>query len=189
MAHSIGYPTNKFSLGYLYFSGSRPPIANAMVNGPSRPINISILTNNFPTNDKFAVIPIDSPTVPNAETTSNKISKNIPRLCWWEMSPNSLDNKARVKILITTIEKNVIETVRAIVSFGTRRLKKLTSVWFLNLAIKNAINTPNVLVLIPPPHEPDDAPINIKIMNRKMVALDRPEMLTELNPAVRVVTD
>lgn len=50
--------------------------ANAIVSGPTRPINIRREITIFPIGLKSGVIPKDIPTVANAEITSNKITFN-----------------------------------------------------------------------------------------------------------------
>ena len=45
--------------------------ANAKVSVPILPINIQIIITIFPTMDRLGVIPVESPTVENAETVSN----------------------------------------------------------------------------------------------------------------------
>ena len=47
--------------------------ANAKVIVPILPINIQIIITIFPTMDRLGVIPVESPTVENAETVSNAI--------------------------------------------------------------------------------------------------------------------
>ena len=47
--------------------------ANAKVSVPILPINIQIIITIFPTMDRLGVIPVESPTVENAETVSNAI--------------------------------------------------------------------------------------------------------------------
>ena len=47
--------------------------ANARVSVPILPINIQIIITIFPTMDRLGVIPVESPTVENAETVSNAI--------------------------------------------------------------------------------------------------------------------
>lgn len=58
------------------FSFSGLARENANVSGPSFPRNIMKTISIFPIGDRSAVIPIDRPTVPKGETTSNKIAKN-----------------------------------------------------------------------------------------------------------------
>ncbi len=46
-----------------------------------------------------------------------------------------------------------------------------------------------LVVLIPPPHEPGEAPMNMRMVRMKRVALLRLIMGMVWNPAVRLVTD
>ena len=50
-------------------------------------------------------------------------------------------------------------------------------------------NLMNVPVLIPPPHEPGEAPMNMSIMSRYRVSFAICLMGSVLSPAVRAVTD
>ena len=47
--------------------------ANAKVSVPILPTNIQIIITIFPMMDRLGVIPVESPTVENAETVSNAI--------------------------------------------------------------------------------------------------------------------
>lgn len=47
----------------------------ASVRGPSFPTIMSTIIVSFPIPSRLPVIPIDSPTVPNADTTSNKFAR------------------------------------------------------------------------------------------------------------------
>ena len=51
----------------------RIAMASASVTGPTRPANIVRINQILPAVDNVGVIPVDNPTVPNAEVTSNKI--------------------------------------------------------------------------------------------------------------------
>ena len=64
------------SLGYLIFSCLGFASEKAKVNGPILPNNMINTIINLPLYDKSAVIPIDKPTVPKAEITSNIIFIN-----------------------------------------------------------------------------------------------------------------
>ena len=70
-------------------------------------------------------------------------------------------------------------------------MKKKAIAWFLPLkfASKNAARTLNVVVLIPPAHEPGDPPMNMRNMTSKSAALLRLAWLIVAKPAVRQVTD
>ena len=59
---------------------------------------------------------------------------------------------------------------------------------FFNIAKVPKIISPIVVVFIPPPVDPGEAPINIRITNNSEVDLFRPKIEMVLNPAVLVVT-
>jgi hypothetical protein len=44
----------------------------AIVRGPRRPTNIVMMITSLLAADRFGVIPVDNPTVPNAETVSKR---------------------------------------------------------------------------------------------------------------------
>ena len=50
-----------------------------MVSGPMRPMNIIAIESSLLLVDSPPVIPVDSPTVPNALTTSNSASETVSR--------------------------------------------------------------------------------------------------------------
>ena len=50
---------------------------DAMVSGPSLPINMIRIITSFPAVPRSGVIPVDRPTVPNAEVTSNASWRNV----------------------------------------------------------------------------------------------------------------
>jgi len=141
-------------------------------------MNIRIIINVFPIIDKYFVIPSDKPTVPNAETVSKKQSK---KLC-------VSDNKIRYKNTpIIVADRITIAITFKMSSFFSVLLP--TSVLFLELKVlqHTAIKTPKEVVLIPPPVDPGDAPINISgIRKNKVPALKivrsillNPHVLTE----------
>ena len=86
-------------------------------------------------------------------------------------------------------EANMIETERATVSWGMVRLKRFARSLPLYRLTAREISVARLVVFIPPPHEPGDAPINMRRMKMKQVALLRYVMGRVLNPAVRLVTD
>lgn len=53
----------------------------ASANGPTRPANIIRTMASFWISFSFGVIPMESPTVPKAETVSNRYSTKKWRLC------------------------------------------------------------------------------------------------------------
>ena len=52
-----------------------------------------------------------------------------------------------------------------------------------------ANNTAKVVVLIPPPQDAGEAPMNIRMIRKKRDAFDSDPISTVLNPAVRAVID
>ena len=70
----IIYPIVKCALGYWRLCDLTFRLnANAKVSVPILPINIQIIITIFPTIDRLVVIPVESPTVENADTVSNAI--------------------------------------------------------------------------------------------------------------------
>ncbi len=59
------------SLGVLFLEKY---IATPKASGPSLPIYMRNIINNFPTGDSVDVIPVLNPTVPKAEAASKRIS-------------------------------------------------------------------------------------------------------------------
>jgi len=177
----IIYPTIIFSLGYE-IARVLPRwmvIAITRVSGPIRPRNIVIIITIFEAIDSDEVMPVESPTVAEAETTS----KNI-----------CIDVKPVSKNMIAVVERKVMPRKRTkiasalfTISLGMVLLE--TSTWFFSLIIVlMLINmTAKVVVLIPPPVEPGEAPINMSNIMKSMVAGLNLDMSTELKPAVLVV--
>jgi len=60
---------------------SLTPTANATVNVPTLPINMLTMMVVFPIGERRDVIPVESPTVPSAETSSKaKSRKPLPSM-------------------------------------------------------------------------------------------------------------
>jgi hypothetical protein len=72
-----------------------------MVRGPILPMNMVKIMMYFPASDIKGVIPVDKPTVPNADTSSNNKSRN-PKL-------GSVIKRAIKENTINTVENNTIE--------------------------------------------------------------------------------
>ena len=60
---------------------------------------------------------------------------------------------------------------------------------FWRLLLKDLSNTQKVVVLIPPPVEPEEAPININMIMLNILALVIPAISMLLNPAVLADAD
>jgi hypothetical protein len=138
---------------------------------------------------RVAVAPVESPTVPNADIVSNKSSKKRPLVSGWGAIP-PWEMFRRIKAKITTrkeLTRRVMD--RVTVSLGRVLLSILTSDLPRKRfqAIKKRIA--RLVVLTPPPQEPGEAPMNIKITKIKSVASLSCQKSTVLKPAVRAVTD
>jgi len=74
-------------------------------------------------------------------------------------------------------------------SQGIVLLDKKTTSLPKERSLMKASRTARVEVFIPPPHEPGDAPINIKIIMMKSVELENRVRSMVLNPVVLAVAD
>ena len=72
-----------------------------MVNGPSRPMYMTATSKSLAAGPNPVVIPVDKPTVPNADVISNRISINP--------SPGSSTHMAKEPAQTTSID-NVLTT-------------------------------------------------------------------------------
>ena len=111
------------SSGYLTASGLRMPPASAMetVSGPTRPINIVRIIRIFENTFKEGVIPVDSPTVPKADTTSYRISARTS-------VPPVIDSMA----LITTVSTSTRPSARKTMACARRTSDRLSRrLWIL----------------------------------------------------------
>jgi len=135
------------------------------------------------------VTPKERPTVPKAETTSKRYFRKNPSL-WGEIFPSGWVIKRRkvIKVMKETAITKMATTFRTI-SLGTVLLKTLTAAFPVSLFHIKDIKTAKEVVLTPPPHEPGEAPINMKIISINKTALCRKFNSTVLKPAVLAVTD
>ncbi len=83
----------------------------------------------------------------------------------------------------------MMEMVRVIRSFGIVRFQMLTSSLPFHLLQIKSVRRVALVVLIPPPVEPGEAPMNMRTIIMRIVALVSWPMSTVLKPAVRGVTD
>jgi len=132
------------------------------VSGPTLPINIIGIRISLPKVFRWLVIPVDSPTVPNAETISKRDSKKLSlfKLFVWGIRNRRSDNTIRKKEITTTIN--------ALLGISGGRVRCIICTRSLPLILFQIRKkkTAKVVVFTPPPQEPGDAPINIKIINR-----------------------
>jgi len=140
-------------------------------------MNISMIMIDFPNTDKLGVIPVERPTVPKADTTSNIIAI--------KSKSSVTDNNIVEKI----IKNNAIQVI--VIAFITilldiRFLYNVISSCPFMVEKTTAKRTPNVVVFIPPPVELGDAPMAINIIVRNRVVVLKWDILRVLNPAVLV---
>lgn len=136
---------------------------------------------NFPKSVNSEVIPRESPTVENALITSKNIG--IKPICL------SLYNKIKIKKLMVIKEISDSAVERTTKLPGIFRLNKRTSEFPLKVVVIDLINKAKVVVLIPPPVDPGDAPMNINKQIKYKVVGPSCDISTELKPAVLAVTD
>ena len=161
------------------FSFSGLARENANVSGPSFPRNIMKTISIFPIGDRSAVIPIDRPTVPKAETTSNKIAKN---------GIGSVIFKIKIAVKInSTLIVEIASDRRINWSFSVFLAIEICFLPFKKV-ITDRRMTRNVVSLIPPPVDALPAPTNIRRSKSVIVLSRRLPMSVVLNPAVLGVT-
>lgn len=155
-------------------------MAKAIVNGPTRPMNIMMVIRILPHGLKSGVNPALIPTVPNADTVSNAM-RCIPTPCSVIVSKKKI---TKMKIIPETAMDKALNTNE----LGILRLNRLISSLFEMTAHSVNIKTAKVVTLIPPPVEPEEAPINIRpIINTNELNVIWLISIV-LNPAVRVTT-
>ena len=129
-------------------------IASANVSVPILPIYMVKIIIDLPAKLSEEVIPVDNPTVPNAEISSKSRLRKL-------LFVSVIDN-AKVEININEIENSAIENALLMVSFEIVCLTISTFFRPLIVLIAERRITEKVVVLIPPPVEPGDAPTNIR---------------------------
>ncbi|MNG03990.1 hypothetical protein D3C84_870940 [compost metagenome] len=134
----------------------------------------------MPKSDSVGVIPVDKPTVPNAEVASNSNRRN---------SRSSVAESSIVTVMTSSSEIIVMVNALKIRSRARRYLNSTISSLPRIIAMTAPISVVNVVVLMPPPVEPGDAPINIRMTMKKIVACRMTPISIVLAPAVRGVTD
>jgi hypothetical protein len=144
-----------FPVGYSIKSTLFCPSIYAKVKGPTLPTNIVIIIVDLLTDVRSDVIPVESPTVPKADTTSKSIFIKLV-----------FSDKVRVNIItaIRIKDKKTIAFAFEYIDTEIALLKR--TLCFFPLILENIYEstTTKVDVLIPPPVEPGDAPININII-------------------------
>lgn len=145
---------------------------------PTRPINIINIMSDFDKFESMPVIPVVKPTVAKAETVSKIMSKMEMLLV--------ASTIAMIAVTIETKKNANIVSEKALytVNFSTLCLKMTVSSYPLMTLRSVAKITTSVVVLIPPPVDADDAPMNIKITVKSFVSVFSCPIGTEKNPAV-----
>ena len=145
------------------------------------PINMVAIKTDLLGSLNEAVIPRLKPTVPKADTHSKRIFNK----------PLSRSKKLTVKKAINIMIKDKIMVANALFTDFWEISDLNTSIFCFPFArlIKLSMAMANVLVFIPPPVDPGDAPTHIKKMTVRIVGKVSTALSTELNPAVLVVTD
>ena len=145
------------------------------MRGPTLPVNIVKIIINLPVVEREGVMPRVSPTVPNADIDSNNIGMN------------SKGSVIQSKVVVTTTvpkDSNIITKARFKKSSGRVFLKTFISSCPFKTLLINKKAVAKVVVLIPPPVDPGDAPINISEMSKNWDASVIELIFIVLNPAV-----
>ena len=130
---------------------------------------MSMVITIFPATLRWGVIPVLSPTVPNAENTSKMIpSKSHVSM----LSSITEDTNIAVK------EQMRMANVLRITNFGMVRPKNAVSSLPLRKQYVVVTNKTRAVVFIPPAVPPGEPPINIRNINRRRVGEVRLPMST-----------
>jgi len=156
-------------------------MASASVRVPILPIYMVRIIIVLPAKLNDEVMPVDKPTVPNADISSNK------RLI--KLLPGSVIASTNVEMKIREIENKAIEKALLIVSLEIVCLTISTLFLPFIVLIAERKITEKVVVFIPPPVDPGEAPTNIRNIIKISTGSPRCVKSTVLKPAVRQVTD
>ena len=110
------------------------------VTAPILPVYITRMMTSFPATESPGVMPVESPTVPNAETTSNK--------SWIKVQPGSSTHIRNVAAQTTPREITVIWLAFARFSGGIFLRKELNG-RLTKMLLADWTSTKKVLVLMP----------------------------------------
>ena len=152
---------------------------DSSVKVPTLPANMVKIKISLLATDKSGVMPVESPTVPNADTSSNN--------SWIKLYSGSKMHRRNVPIQTSSMERSDI--MKALETASPAMLRRNAPICFLvNKHLTSCIRTKKVLVLMPPPVDPGEAPINIRIININNPALVNSPMGYVEKPAVRAET-
>ena len=144
-------------------------------------MNIETIRVIFPPSDKADVMPVESPVVVKAEISSK--TSDI-RSCRASVKVSTM-----VPMVTNTIEKSRMVIARKIVLSGICECSILTRCLPRTVLMAETKRMKKVVVLIPPPVEAGEAPINIRMISSSKVGLSTWPKSTELNPEVREAAD
>src|SRR5690606_1421540 len=154
-------------------------IATSSVSIPTLPANIQQVRITLPASLRWGVMPALSPQVAYAE----KLSKAMAQSPWL---PSVIDKATMVKPMVKK-ESKIIANALLTESPDTFRPKisRLSLPFARLIMLRTAIA--NVVVLIPPPVDPGEAPIHIRNIMTSRVGKDWPAVFETLKPAVRAL--
>jgi len=138
----------------------------ATVRGPSLPIYMVSIRVIFDAVDRIGVIPVVRPTVPIAEKHSNIISRR-----------GIFGSKAVIAVVTPIAQirpREIITNARCMIPSGIRLPNALAS-RPVELDAKDLMRAKKVVVFIPPPVDPGEAPMNISTHIITMPAVENPE--------------
>lgn len=162
---------------------------NPIVVKPTLPKNITNMSTIFPVAESSGVMPQDNPTVPNAEKHSNKMFSKRNNPAWSAILPRSeISNTKADTIMISIPAIKMLTAFRALYVL-IFRLLMMMSPFLRNPETADSNKIIKDVVFMPPPVEPGDAPMNIRIIVPNFAAGVRAFWSIVANPAVRVVTD
>lgn len=151
----------------------------AIVSGPSLPMYMVSIIMILDGTVSSGVMPVVSPTVPIAEKHSNITSRS-----------GSAGSRAVTATVTDTVQhkpSEMITNALCMISRGICLPKALAS-RPVEWEISDFISAKKVVVFIPPPVEPGDAPMNISTHIMSRPAFENPEYGNVAKPAVLAVT-
>ena len=148
------------------------------VNVPSLPPNIAAISSHFPKVATELVIPVESPTVLNADAVSKSSDKN-----------GSVGfNRQRINVIVKTIPSAKLQiTIACCTVPAENRFRNAPGCSPLGYATIVRNRTKIVVPFTPPPVEPGDAPKYINIQTKSRLALEKSPTFAIVKPDVREV--
>ena len=127
--------------------------SEATVNGPIRPVYMINMTISLLAGWSCGVMPVDRPTVPKADVASNKSCRNV----------RSGSRRHRMNVPPHTTNADSSVTIKAFWTTSPATVRRnavgIRPVAALRVACRRANS---VVVFMPPPVEPGDAPTNMR---------------------------